>query len=71
MISLSHWGMFEVEAPRLVAPEGLFSEADMAEWMKPGGLIRFVGASVPNRALLERLKRAAQPTYRAPDWGPA
>lgn len=44
MISLSHWGMFEVVAPRIVAPAGLFSDRDIVEWSKPGGYIELVPA---------------------------
>lgn len=41
MLSISHWGMFEV-APRVfVVPEGFkFSDHDISEWNRPDGIIR-------------------------------
>lgn len=43
MISISHWGMFEV-APRVwVIPAGFrLSEHDMARWNRPDGWIELV-----------------------------
>lgn len=41
MISLSHWGMFEIEPRIFVVPAGFkLSEQDRAELFKSGGLIR-------------------------------
>lgn len=41
MVSISHWGMFEV-APRVfVVPAGFkLSEQDRAEWTRADGIIR-------------------------------
>jgi hypothetical protein len=59
MMSISHWGMFEV-APRIfVLPAGFkLSEHDMAEWNRPDGMISLVP--------LEKGER--QPVYIAPGW---
>lgn len=58
MITISHWGMFNDSRPFMVPAGFKLSEADMAEWNKPGGIIEIVPLA----------KGEPQPIYRAPGW---